>query len=342
MAITKPTVDTATWGNTNTSSPDQVVPGAGLINTGFLAYPVKLKRGHLNWLIGKLHQGLRYYMAQGIPAWDASEAQYVVGSVVTYSGLAYILNVASPAGTNPPTDTTHWGLLVPPSPGSLIRRSVITTTGTLAKAAGTNRARFRMVGAGGGSAGREAAAGPRLGGTGGAGSGAYGDFETTVIPATWSFTLNGAGLGGVDVGTGPGTNYAGTPGGSTVLFDGTNTFTCPGGSASVGFTGGDGGTIPTASPGGTIILAIPGDRGDDGGEIDIAYNSQVHSGRGGSTPFGHGGASQSFGGGGLSAALNGKDGIGYGSGAGGCTTYTSQPKDGGAGKKGVIIFEEYS
>jgi hypothetical protein len=341
VALTKPTVDAGTWGNTNTSSPDMVTPGAGLVNTGFLAPPTLPKRGHMNWLLNKLHQGLRYYMAQGLPAWDASETQYIVGSFVMFGGLGYRCKTATPAGTDPTVDTAHWELMVLPQPGSLLRVSVITATSTLAKQAGTTRARFRMVGAGAGSAGVWGGGGPRREGSGGAGSGSWAEFETTNIPATWSFTLNAAGTGGaipVDP-EGAATAYtSGTNGGTTVLDDGVNTFTCPGGTASTGIVGGAGGVIPTAT-GGTIILACPGQDGDDGSGVDAFYAVPVRAGRGGSTPFGSGGKGLVY------PSLSetpGTAGTGYGSGAGGATATSTTGKAGGLGKKGLILLEEWS
>jgi len=332
MAITKPTVDTATWGNTNTSSPDMVTPAAGMVNTGFLAYPVKLKRGHLNWLINKLHQGLRYYMAQGMPAWDASEGQYAVGSVVYYSvtNKFYRLHTASPAGTAPSVDTAHWIDLMLIS-GLRLNRTVITTPGafSFSKTAGCTLAVIRGVGCGGVGAGARGSNNPnnRAGGAGASGS--WGEFETTTIPAVnWTGTIGA-------VGTAPSapvvddTFTQGTDSTSTAVSDGTNTYTFPaGGKADNAGNGGAPGAAPSASPGTgvTTKLAVPGEGGGAGmvsaGVVPI---SPVRSGKGGSCPFGGGGADRSD----LNSAAGGAAG-GYGGGGGGAASNSSTGRAGGA------------
>lgn len=347
MAITKPTVDSATWGNTNTSTPDMVTPGAGLVNTGFLPYPTKLKRGHLNWLFNKVHSGLRYYMSRGLPEWDATEAQYAVASVVQYNGAYYRLATASPAGTAPDVDTAHWSSFFAAQTGVLLARRVITASGNYAKTAGTTRARFRMVGGGGGSAGVCAALGPGKWSSGGAASGSWGEFETTTIPAVnWVAVIGALGPAG-SAPAGDGAYNAGTAGGATTLSDGTNTFTCPGGGSSSSFTGGAPGGIPTAS-GGTIIFAADGERGGEGQQHDAVYGVMIRAGDGGGTPFGAGGRGRSL----MNASLGvpqvpyaapiGKGGGGQGVNSYNASTGAGNGAAGVDGSPGWIVLEEWS
>lgn len=324
MALTKPTVDSATWGNTNTSSPDMVTPGAGLVNTGFLAYPTKLKRGHLNWLINKLHQGLRYYMSQGIPAWDSSETQYAVGSVVSYLGIAYVLNVASPAGTNPTVDTAHWGLLVSIPPGTLLRETILTSGTSLAKVAGVARARVWMRAAGGPGAG---AIGPNTAGGGGS-AGSFIFWETTVMPsANWAFAFGAPSAPGS--GDGPDSP-------DTTFSNGVTTVTAKGGKG--GKATGDAGIAPGPGLNGTRNgYGPPGGAG-------VVFNS----GTGFFAISGFGGSATDFGGAGgqsitsSTGVANGKDAVGPASGGGGGMANGVGTATGGAATGGMIILQELS
>lgn len=339
MALTKPTVDSATWGNTNTSSPDMVTPGAGLVNTGFLGYPTKLKRGHLNWLINKLHQGLRYYMAQGIPAWDASETQYVVGSVVSYLGVPYILNAGSPAGTNPTVDTAHWGPFIT-MPGTLMRRSFLTSGTTLASTARTTRARIMILGGGGGSGGHGGGLSSKNIMGGGA-AGSWGMFETTIIPGTWNYVIGAGGTAGASPASTA--TSAGGDGGASTLSDGTNTFTAPGGKAGNAIYPGDPGAAASVSPGtSTSGLGFTGAPGSMGFTNDTGGSGVGSDGGGGSSNYGGGGRGGYTVGGG---DRPGNPGSGRGAGASGAGVNiggSNTPQAGAAGSGGLIILDEYS
>ncbi len=337
MALTKPLVDSATWGNTNITSPDMVIPGAGLINTGFLAPPTLPKRGHINWLLNKLHQGIRYAMAQGIPAWDASETNYAVGSVVMVGNLGYVLNTGSATtGLSPASDLTHWGLLVPVQPGTLLRR-VRLTTGSTASTAGCKLARLLGVGGGGGGAGAAGNSNPNSLGGGGGGAGAWAEFSTTVIPVTWSYVSGAGGGGGAPPGTAL-TLTAGSNGADSTFSDGTNTFTCPGGlGADAVYNGGAGGAAPSASPGGTILRSSLGQDGGSGDNSGSAPICPIRAGDGGSGPLGFGGRGLSS----TAALAAGQTGRGFGSGGSGAMAGVTA-RGGGSGSTGSWILEEWA
>lgn len=316
MALTKPSVDAGTWANGATTSPDMVIPSAGLVNTGFLAPPTLPKRGHTNWILNKLHQGLRYYLAQGVPAWDASETNYAVGSMVTFSGLCYILNVATPAGTNPATDTAHWGLLVPVQTGTLLRRSILASGTSLAKySADVRRARMKIL-AGGGPGGVVSNSGSVTTGTGGGAAGGYAEWETTTIPATWGYAIGAGGVSG---------NASGGP---TTITDGVTTVTANGGpSGSASF----GGAAPAISTNGTLNAS-----GQPGSHPVNTAAGAIISGAGGSSVLGGAGGPSSL------STINGLPGIGPGAGGGGGVAVPSTTVVGGSGTAGIIILEEYA
>jgi hypothetical protein len=321
MALTKPTVDSATWGNTNTTSPDMVTPGAGLVNTGFLAPPTLPKRGHMNWLLNKLHQGLRYYLSQGIPAWDASENNYGVGSQVMVGAIGYVLKTApATVGLAPNLDLTHWGLLVPVQPGTLLRRSRLTVGPSLAKySADVRFASVKMVGGGAGGNGVQAFGVSATGGGGAAGG--YAEFDTTTIPATWLFSIGVGGAGGTNAPTN------GSAGGNTTFFDGTTTVTAFGGPISGG-----------GSPALSTNASLPGS-GQAGGLAINDVSGGVMSGFGGSSALGGaGGAAVGVAG----IVVNGIAGRGPGAGGSGGAAPGGNSAAGGAGTAGIIILEEYA
>lgn len=348
MALTKPPVRN-NWGNTNTTSADMVDPG-GLNNTGFLPPPTVPDREHFNFMLNYLTNAVRYYSSRGIPEWDASETQYAVGSQVQYLAVLYACSNASVAGTNPSVDTAHWSPLLAVG-GTLLRRTVITASGSLASIAGCKRATFRMVGSGGGGAGAYGRLSPvwPYGGGGGS-SGSWGEFETTVIPVNWSYTVGALGAGGAAPGSDQSLT-AGSNGGDVVLTDGTNTFTCFGGVGAGSL--GEGGSMPaapTASPGGLIRLSSAGDGGGCGTTTTGTNAATALSGKGGSSPFGAGGRGRS---GDLYLSTGkyvaGTDGKGNGSGGGGALSmYSSStvdgpfPRKGGDGTAGLILLEEWS
>jgi hypothetical protein len=316
-----------------------------LINTGYLPFPVKLKRGTLNWLTQKFHQGLRYYMAQGLPEWDASETNYVVGSFVSYGGVGFRCKTASPAGTNPTVDTTHWELMVLPQAGSLIRTSWLTSGTTLAKATGCGYARVWFCGGGGGGGGAAGDGNIGEGIAGGGATGSWGMFETATIPATWGYTLGAAGIAGNAT---PGDGGAGGP---TTFTDGATTWTAPGGgggtrvnlvssSPAPAGTGGVPGAAASVTAGpGALKLALPGVYGQQGWFRAYATSYGDLGGGASLLPYGVGGRPRSRP---VTTAV-GTAASGYGSGGSGgsIADVTADSRAGAAGSPGLIILEEY-
>lgn len=227
--------------------------------------------------------------------------------------------------------------LTPSPPGkSLIRRSVLTSGTSLAKATGVTLARAYLLGGGGGGAGIASTGAGQNGAGGGGAAGAAAYFETTAIPAgSWTYAIGAAGTGGANTGAN------GNAGGNTTFSDGTTTVTAPGGgggtqlapSASANIGGG--GTTSTATNG-----TINGSGAPGGPAVCLASGaSPVQRGAGGNSAWGGAGK----GGGAVSGSSAGASATGYGSGGAGAAVAASSGTGaaGGDGFQGLIILEEW-
>ena len=315
------------WGNTNTSSADMVQPGAGLQNTGFLPPPVVPDREHVNWLFNWVMNAVRYLLVRGIPAWSASETLYVIGSHVNENGLEWILTSgAATTGLAPHLDTTHWSLAVPIPPGTILStRVLVAASGTsIAKTAGTERARVWIYGNGGGGAG---VVGPNASGGGGS-AGGFGYWETTTIPANWAIVWGAAGVGG--------TGADGTAGGNTTFNNGSTTVTVSGGPG--GLTTGLGGDPAAITTNATINGS--GEPGGSGVVFDAGTGFFAISGKGGShTSIGGAGGKELTSGVGV---LAGKNAVGPASGGGGAMANGAGTAKGGDATAALIVLQELS
>jgi len=341
MALNEPLI-VSPWGNTNTTGADQVQPSSGLNNTGFVS-PSLLKRQYLNWIFNQLTNGLRYFMSRGIPRWNASETEYVVGAVVYYATTDKFYRCYAPSptvGSPPSTDTGHWSelLLIP---GLRLKSTVITTPGafSFAKTPGCTRAIIRGTGCGGAGAGARGSNNPNNRAAGGGAAGSFGEFETTNIPANWTGTIGAVGSAGI-VPVADDTFTQGTDSTTTTVSDGTNTFTFPaGGKADNSGNGGTPGAAPSASPGTgvTVNLASPGE-GGGAGQVSTGTSPAlpVRSGKGGSNPFGSGGGDRSD-----YSPGTGRSAGGYGAGGAGGVSNSSTGFAGSAPTGAYIQIIEY-
>lgn len=207
--------------------------------------------------------------------------------------------------------------LNPQTSGRLINRRIITAseTGT-AYTAGATKARVIVLGGGGGGGG-SSTTDERTGGGGGAGG--YAEKLFTITQATYNVTIGAAGAAGAGGG-------AGGTAGNTTFTDTTETLTGNGG------VGGAIGSVPSVSLGGT---ATGGDLNIQGAPGGASGNSQFSSASGM-------GASSIFGGGGVSLYNSAPQAsTGYGAGGGGGMRFSST-REGGIGRAGLCILEEYS
>ena len=257
-----------------------------------------------------------------LPAADGTAGQVLQTNA---SGTLSFGNVAAANGgtglTSPGTagnvltsDGTGW---TSATPGSLLRTTVFTASGTWTKGAGTN---FILVsGVGGGAGG----GGPRVATTAGAGGGGGGGYfkklASSLGVSTASVTI---GSGGTAQAT---ANTAGNNGGNTTFVYGATTLTGNGGVGGAANTGGGGG-----GNGGTATngdLNISGQAGM-GGNYPSGTNGLP--GTGGSSILGFGGPS------------NGDQGVKAATGYGAGGTGASGASTGGAGTSGIVIVEEYT
>ena len=221
-------------------------------------------------------------------------------------------------------------------PGGGVFMAINAFTGGTSATVGayTNRLRIRMVGGGGGGGAATTAAASGAAG-GGGGAGAFAEWHVVATPgASYTYAIGAAGAGGVAGGA------AATAGGNTTFQVGATTITAPGGGAGTGMAAG---VAPLfAAPGNFSNQATnatingAGAPGSPGIRLD---GVNVMSGNGGSGPFGAGGVGLDLG----AAGAAGVAGLGYGSGGGGgMVTNGSAASNGGAGKVGIIILEEYT
>lgn len=190
------------------------------------------------------------------------------------------------------------------------------------------------VAPGGGGGGCAASTGRELcAGGGGAGAWARSLLTPADIGASQTLTIPAGGAGG-SAGANNGSAASDTSFGSLVVAD-----------------GGGGGTHAASGDGGisgvggleancTGDETYPGENGERGVWNDAADLYLYGDAKGGSTPWGKGGDSNSIGGGG--SGSNAGAGQGYGAGGGGARGHnTASTFSGGAGSEGLIIVTEY-
>lgn len=215
-------------------------------------------------------------------------------------------------------------------PGRLLGTYVLTSGTTHTTGASTNEIEVLVIAGGGGGGGVTGGANAAMGG-GGCGGG-WSRKTFTVAPSTgYTYAIGAAGAGGDTSGS-----TGATGGDSTFTVSGT-TVTAKGGLGGVGMAAG---TSPLMAAGGVSGgISTNGDvnaGGDPGLHAHrLGANAGV-SGKGGSGPYGAGGAAR------LTAGA-GNPGLGYGAGGGGGHAATaSAAVAGGDGAQGVIIVWEYA
>jgi len=214
------------------------------------------------------------------------------------------------------------------SSAGLVAQRVFTTTSTWTKPASLTRIKVTVVG-GGASAGPSIATGGGQqsgGGGGGSGGASIKLIEAADLGATITATIGTGGVGqSSNNGIAGATSSFGTHCSATGGSPGAG---CPAGAA-WNADGGAGG----AGSGGDINF--------DGGSGNCAaggtYGSEGAGGGGGSTIFGGGGKASPIG-----AAGGAGRGYGAGGGGGANNENTGSAVDGGSGKAGIIIVEEYA
>jgi hypothetical protein len=285
-----------------------------------------------NFLQNRQDNAILHLFQKGVSVWSATEnyysttngtKSYVQGS----NGVIYV-GVQNSINQNPVTDVTftYWKPFVPAG-GTLIKTTVINTSGTFTFDTRTTKYRLRGVGGGGGGGGSAATSvGNAAAGSGGT-AGSYGEGIYTSPPVSVAVTVGSAGTGGVGT-------LSGTNGGDSVFGV---IMTCPGGFGGVGsaqaaiaarISAANSGT--GNAPTGTNIASVPGQAGDNG----IVLNSS-QAGAGGSNPLGTGGNAP--------VATGGRDGMGMGGAGSGSNSpsNTAASQQGGNGTKGGWIVEEY-
>lgn len=278
-------------------------------------------------------------------AWSASTA-YEVHDMVKEGVNSYICTTGHTSSSAFSSDSANWdnlaqGVDIPTQSGNsgnflqtdgsslswasasagLKSQQVFTTAGshTWTKPSGINLVKVIVTGAGGGGGG--GSSNDDIGAGGGAGGTAIKIIDVSSVSSV-SVTV-GAG------GSGASNDTSGSAGGSSSF-----------GSYATG-NGGGGGTFGNAGPvtGGAGGGTSGGDIGIVGGDghsgQDNIYSSSYES------SFGHGGSSF-WGGGGRGATqnVNARDGQAYGSGGGGDNSIASG--NGGTGKSGIVVVEEYA
>ena len=212
------------------------------------------------------------------------------------------------------------------SSGGLQSIQTFTTSGTWTKPAGINTIKVTVTGGGGGGGGVRLNWGEGMGG-GGAGGTAIKIIDVSSVSSV-TVTVASGGAGGIDSG---GPAPTGGDGGQSSF-----------GTYCYGNAGSGGGSLGDADGG------IGGDA--SGGDINITGGGGGHGEVLQSTPAAHNGQGQggaSYWGGGNRTITkdnaDGEDGEAYGSGGGGALTKVTGPaQNGGDGKGGIVIIEEFA
>lgn len=206
--------------------------------------------------------------------------------------------------------------------GGLQSVQIFTTSGTWTKPAGITKIRAWLYGSGGGGGGCDASA---TYGAGGGGSGGFTLIELDVTAfATLTVTIGSGGYGGYGGGSGG-------SGGHTSLLDGATVKARAngGGGGSEGSTNAvEGGFGASSNNTGTPDIFLAGVYGGNG--------LTLWGGIGGNSPF-NGSSAKSY-----VYNYNGHEATAYGGGGGGASTNGTSSYQGGNGKPGLIIIEEYA
>ena len=213
--------------------------------------------------------------------------------------------------------------------GRLIGVQRLTTTGNYTPTAGTKSILVEAVASGGGGGGGDG--GPATAGMGcGGGAGAYALHRWTAVGAgPYAYTIGAIGTGGAAG------NNAGTAG-SALTFALDVTLNLGGGQGGVSQATGTTLTNLVGANGGVVTVGgnILSQSGEPGGPQYRDSGTLGHSGYGGSSPLGAGGAMKV-------ASAAGATATGDGSGGSGGYADTATDRAGGDGTKGVIIVYEY-
>lgn len=256
-----------------------------------------------------------------VQGWD-----YVGSTPPTKNDFTYLQNLA---------DQRSIWLFENYGAGRLIGRQIFTASGSYTPTPGTRYIKFRIAGGGGGGGGCPATAAGQQAAANGGQSGAYVEGVSTTISSTSSYgiVVGNAGTAGTS-------SSAGTAGGASTI---SGIVSVPGGAVgSQGVASGATLTLGNSSPGtvyatitsGAALVSLPANVGEP---FTVVGNgtAQVRGGRGGSSPFGIGGAPGVGG--------PGQPPRGYGAGGGGCSQVAGSAGDvGGSGSTGLIIIEEFS
>ncbi|PPD36014.1 MAG: hypothetical protein CTY18_05935 [Methylomonas sp.] len=215
----------------------------------------------------------------------------------------------------------------------VIKRQIITASGTYAPSAGMLYCEVELVGGGGGGGSAFGVPGNVSAGSGGGGGGYSRKlYSAAQIGASASVVIGAAGLGGAagqnNGGMGGNSSFTPLGGGSTLLCNGGN----------LGYYGSTSTTVARNING---IASISGSSGGDinipgqqsGWGLLLGTSSHAISGRGGDSFFGIGGQESQEG-------SPGNAGSGYGSGGGGGAA-TSTSTAGGNGRPGVCVITEF-
>lgn len=285
-----------------------------------------IDREDMNGILNEITASIGEIQQNGVAIWVSTAAPYPINAEVRHLDKIWrsaIANNNSTPGAN--ADWGDTGILLP---GTLIKTTLVTATGTFNFDSRTKKYRLRGVGGGGAGGGSGAtSAGAATSGAGGtSGSFAEGFFAVTVPSVAVTIGAGGIPANGA---------VAGGNGGNSTFGA---VMVCPGG------PGGQGGAAATiaarisaansaqaAAPTGGNIRSIPGEAGENG----VVLNSSM-GGAGGSNPMGSGGNAP--------VATGGRDAGGMGGGGSGSNSPSNTPASqaGGAGGIGGFIVEEFS
>jgi hypothetical protein len=284
-----------------------------------------------NFLQNRQDNAILHLFQKGISEWDAASNYYFTSSGVrSYvqgsDGNIYIA-VADSIGQDPVTDTAHTFWDVAFRSGTLIAVRTFTTNGTYTPTVGTKTIIVEGVGGGASGGGSAATTAGQVSAGGGGGNGAYAKGRFTTGFAGLAIVIGAGGAPGAAGGNG-------LAGGSTSLG---GIFSCPG-----GIPGGLGAALtppqvggssagPGTPPTGGNIVSCPGGVGLPGIALAGGYG-----GPGADSMFGKGGWAP--------IAVDGRTGVGFGSGSSGSFSpgSTGSARASVAGQPGILIIHEYA
>jgi hypothetical protein len=271
---------------------------------------------------------LAYIMQAGLPEWD-SGTTYYTGSFANVAGVFYVSTTDANVGNNPTADLINWKKIggdIMSALGDLVYGGTSGTPTRLAPNTSATPAMLTQTGDGVGSSAapvwrpiKSPTVQKFLSGSG-----------TYTTPAGVQYIrVRMVGGGGGGAGSGSVSGSSPSAGGNSSF--GTSLLTANGGgvNASIGGTGGAGGTASLGT--GPIGLAYTGSSGG-GGSGNITVNSAALAGpSGGSSPFGGGGTSGVGSGAGAGGSAIANTGSGGGGGSMSATANVYTGPAGGAG-----------